>query len=108
MTVTRPARDVLDEPAPDVDVVTAGDVFYSRDLVDTHARVPAPAPPHRGATVLVGDPGRAYARTRTCGAVAAYDIPTTHDLESTETKLSTSGKCNDKIARNGRHGRIRG
>lgn len=67
--------------------MTAGDVFYNREL---SARMMAflRRAAGRGAVVLAGDPGRAYAPTG-LRAVARYEIPTTHDLESVETKLST-------------------
>lgn len=77
--------DILDDPVPDVDVVTAGDVFYSRDFA---ARMLAflTRAAAGGAFVLVGDPGRAYVPREYLTESAAYDIPTTHDLESTEIK----------------------
>ncbi|GAA0918057.1 class I SAM-dependent methyltransferase [Virgisporangium aurantiacum] len=91
VTVTARLGDVLDAPEDDselhADVVTAGDVFYNREL---SARMMAflRRAAERGAVVLAGDPGRAYAPTG-LRAVARYEIPTTHDLESVETKLST-------------------
>jgi predicted nicotinamide N-methyase len=91
VTVTTRLGDVLDAPEDDrelhADVVTAGDVFYNRDL---SARMMAflRRAAGRGAVVLAGDPGRAYAPTG-LRAVARYEVPTTHDLESVETKLST-------------------
>jgi predicted nicotinamide N-methyase len=96
VTVTARLDDVLDnllddlpddEAALHADVVTAGDVFYNREL---SARMMAflRRAAARGAVVLAGDPGRAYAPAG-LRAVARYDIPTTHDLESVETKLST-------------------
>ena len=86
VTVTTRLGDVLDSD-PHADVVTAGDVFYNREL---SARMMAflRRAAGRGAVVLAGDPGRAYAPTG-LRAVARYEIPTTHDLESVETKLST-------------------
>jgi predicted nicotinamide N-methyase len=85
VTVDALCADVLDDPVPDVDVVTAGDVFYNRDLA---ARMLAylTRAAAAGADVLVGDPGRAYVPHADLVELAAYDIPTTHDLESTETK----------------------
>ena len=91
VTVTARLGDVLDAPEDDpelqADVVTAGDVFYNREL---SARMMAflRRAAGRCAVVLAGDPGRAYAPTG-LRAVARYEIPTTHDLESVETKLST-------------------
>jgi len=68
------AGDVLDEEPPPVDVVLAGDVCYDRDMT---ARV-LPflgAAWLRGATVLLGDPGRAYVPKEGLLAQAEYDVP---------------------------------
>jgi len=80
-------RDVLDEPVPDVDVVTAGDVFYNRDMA---ARVLAfvQRAAATGVAVLVGDPGRAYVPRADLVELARYDIPVTLDLESAEIKAT--------------------
>jgi len=80
-------RDVLDEPVPDVDVVTAGDVFYNRDMA---ARVLAfvQRAAATGGAVLVGDPGRAYVPRADLVELARYDIPVTIDLESAEIKAT--------------------
>jgi predicted nicotinamide N-methyase len=85
VTVDAVCADILDDPVPDVDVVTAGDVFYSREFA---ARMLAflTRAADGGAFVLVGDPGRAYVPHGDLVELAAYDIPTTHDLESVETK----------------------
>jgi predicted nicotinamide N-methyase len=91
VTVTARLGDVLDATEDDTDlhadVVTAGDVFYNRELSDRMLAFLRRAA-GRGAVVLAGDPGRAYAPTG-LRAVARYEIPTTHDLESVEAKLST-------------------
>ncbi|MGY5883325.1 class I SAM-dependent methyltransferase [Modestobacter lacusdianchii] len=67
------AGDVLDDE-PAVDVVLAGDVCYDREMT---ARV-LPflgAAWLRGATVLLGDPGRAYVPKEGLLAQAEYDVP---------------------------------
>ena len=66
--------DVLDEELPEIDVVLAGDVCYDREMT---ARV-LPflgAAWLRGATVLLGDPGRAYVPKEGLLAQAEYDVP---------------------------------
>jgi len=75
--------DLLDAPPPVVDVVTAGDVCYDRDMA---ARVlPWLRAAHAaGARVLLGDPGRAYLPPAGLVRVAEYDVPTTADLEGRE------------------------
>jgi predicted nicotinamide N-methyase len=87
VTVDAVCRDVLDEPVPDVDVVTAGDVFYNRGMA---ARVLAfvERAAVTGVAVLVGDPGRAYVPRADLVELARYDIPVTHDLESAEIKAT--------------------
>jgi predicted nicotinamide N-methyase len=87
VTVAAVCRDVLDEPVPDVDVVTAGDVFYNREMA---ARVLTflERAAATGVAVLVGDPGRAYVPRDELVELARYDIPVTHDLESAEIKAT--------------------
>jgi predicted nicotinamide N-methyase len=66
--------DVLDEELPAIDVVLAGDVCYDREMT---ARV-LPflgAAWLGGATVLLGDPGRAYVPKEGLLAQAEYDVP---------------------------------
>ena len=77
--------DVLDAEPPPVDVVLAGDVFYDAQMA---ARVqPWLLDAHRqGARVLVGDPGRHYLPRALLVELAAYDVPTTRDLEGVERK----------------------
>jgi predicted nicotinamide N-methyase len=83
VSVERVLRDLLDDEV-DVDVVLAGDVFYSgamaaRMLVFLRRAAAA------GADVIVGDPGRAYAPTGV-ETLATYEIPVIRDLEDADTK----------------------
>lgn len=70
------------------DVVLAGDVFYSKPMAegftDWFARLAA-----RGASVLVGDPGRAYLPRQRLRELATYQVPVTRDLEDAEVKKTT-------------------
>ena len=79
--------DVLQQPPPDVDVVLAGDVFYDAAMA---ARVqPWLLAAHRaGVRVLVGDPGRHYLPRALLRELAAYDVPTTRDLEGVLVKTT--------------------
>ncbi len=70
------------------DVVFAGDVFYERDMarrvfdwLEGLSR--------RGATVLIGDPGRSYLPKDSLEAVATYDIAVTRALEDAEVKRTS-------------------
>lgn len=67
------------------DVVLAGDIFYERDLA---ARVAAwlSGLQDRGATVLIGDPGRSYLPKARMEALATYEVPVTRELEDAEIK----------------------
>jgi predicted nicotinamide N-methyase len=81
-------RDVLDDPPPpDVDVVLAGDVFYDAAMA---GRVqPWLLAAHRGgARVLLGDPGRSYLPRALLTELAAYDLPTTRELEGVLVKTT--------------------
>jgi predicted nicotinamide N-methyase len=86
VAVERVYGDLLAADPPDVDVVLAGDVFYSREMTgrmvgflrEAHAR---------GALVLVGDPGRAYRPEEGFEEVAAFRVPVEKDLEDVEQKM---------------------
>jgi len=70
------------------DVVCAGDVCYERDMAE---RVIAwlSTLSARGATVLIGDPGRSYLPKERLEAVASYQVPVTRALEDAEIKRSS-------------------
>jgi predicted nicotinamide N-methyase len=79
------ARDVLEEPPPDVDVLLAGDTWYEGPLADRvlpWLRSVAAA----GVEVLVGDPGRRYLPTGALELVATYPVRTTTELEDLALK----------------------
>ena len=67
------------------DVILAGDIFYERD---TSERVLAFLSWHaeRGATVLIGDPGRAYLPTAHLAKLAEYRVAVTRELEDNTIK----------------------
>jgi predicted nicotinamide N-methyase len=67
------------------DVVLAGDVSYERDMA---ARVTGwlAGLARRGATVLIGDPGRSYLAKDLLESVAEYRVPVTRDLEDADIK----------------------
>lgn len=74
--------DLLDGEPPAVDVVLAGDVLYEERMA---ARVLAWLHSFDG-VVLLGDPGRDYLPHGRFTEVAAYDVPTTRELEGAVIK----------------------
>jgi predicted nicotinamide N-methyase len=70
----------LDLPLPDAEVVLAGDVFYERALA-AGATAWFAALALQGTLVLAGDAGRVYAPAAGHVEVAAYDVPTTVEIE---------------------------
>lgn len=69
--------DLLDGPPPDVDVVVAGDVLYEKEMA---SRVLSWLRQYDG-TVLLADPGRDYLPREGLAELAAYEVPTTRELE---------------------------
>jgi len=76
------------------DVVLAGDVFYEGPgagrieawLAHLHAR---------GATVLIGDPGRSFLPKTRLEPLARYDVAVTRDLEDREVRNARVWRFND-------------
>lgn len=70
------------------EVILAGDICYEHDLA---ARVFAwlEKLDERGATVLIGDPGRSYLPRERLTALRTYAVPVTRELEDAEIKRST-------------------
>lgn len=85
LTVRVSTDDLLDAPPPQVDVVLAGDVFYDAAMA---ARVQPwlLAAREAGSDVVIGDPMRHYLPHALLTERAAYDVPTTRDLEGVEVK----------------------
>ncbi|GAA3288663.1 methyltransferase [Dactylosporangium vinaceum] len=92
VAVTPLLADVL-EQEPDAEVILAGDIFYSREMTRRmldYLRRAARA----GATVLVGDPGRAYLPREHLTLLAEYDVPVPQTLEDTPVKRTTVWSVN--------------
>jgi predicted nicotinamide N-methyase len=70
------------------DTVLAGDICYEQDLA---ARVVAWlfSLSERGATVLIGDPGRSYLPKDRLDSLAVYQVPVTRTLEDSDIKKSS-------------------
>jgi predicted nicotinamide N-methyase len=81
-------RDVLMESLSDVDVLLAGDVFYSEQMaqrVDGFLRRAGRA----GVRVLVGDPDRGYLAGGHFQPLATYDIPVSSAAEGVSSQHTT-------------------
>lgn len=79
--------DVIDQDGADWDLVLAGDVFYERDLaarVEPWLRRLA----GKGATVLVGDPGRGFLPEAGLERRFAYRVKTDRVLEDTDERIA--------------------
>jgi predicted nicotinamide N-methyase len=73
--------DLLGDPLDGVDVVLAGDIFYEQPLADASMRW-LRSLAARGVHVLVGDPGRLYSPQCSVVDRAAYDVPTSTEIEA--------------------------
>jgi len=80
--------DILDGDAGDAEVVLAGDVFYSAAMARRMLRFLLTAA-RAGATVLVGDPDRAFLPRDRFDPVASYEVPVPETLESVRVKRAT-------------------
>ena len=78
-------RDLLQAPAPEADVILAGDICYHSALAGPALRW-LQAAHGRGTRVLLGDPGRAYLPREGLEPLARYQIRTTRDLEDREVR----------------------
>ncbi|MHB8286472.1 MAG: class I SAM-dependent methyltransferase [Caulobacteraceae bacterium] len=87
VSVSFTAADLLDEPAPEVEVILAGDIFYESPVAERVERWLREA--HgRGIRVLIGDPGRSYFPKAGLVQLATYEVETTRELEDQEVKRS--------------------
>lgn len=78
-------RDLLDEPAPDVDVILAGDCWYETGMagrVTGWLRRAA----GEGIDVVIGDPRRTYLPVDELVELARYSVRTTTVLEDLDQK----------------------
>lgn len=77
--------DLLGAPPPAFDVITAGDVFYEKEMARRFLGF-LEAAYERGVHVIVGDPGRTYFPRDSFRLLAEYDIETTTEIESMPIK----------------------
>jgi len=76
------------------ETVLAGDICYQKDVA---ARVTAwlCQLSRRGASVLIGDPGRSYLPRAELIEIATYEVPTTRALEDADIKRSSVWRFTD-------------
>jgi predicted nicotinamide N-methyase len=80
--------DVLDRDAGGADLVVAGDVCYSAEMT-RRVLVFLDRARDAGATVLIGDPGRAYLPRPRLAEVASHVVPVSRALEDADVKRAT-------------------
>lgn len=68
------ARDLLDDPLEDLDVVLMGDVFYDPEVAERMLPFAAKCAA-AGRTVLIGDPLRAHLPRTALRQIAQYTVP---------------------------------
>jgi predicted nicotinamide N-methyase len=87
LSIEARALDVREVEAPAGAVVTVGDVFYDERMAAVMlpelSRLAA-----GGATVLVGDPQRAYLPAARLAVVASYDVEVEQDIEDAPVKTT--------------------
>jgi predicted nicotinamide N-methyase len=79
--------DLVDGEPPEVDVVLAGDVCYSREMT-TRVLGFLDRARSRGADVLLGDPGRAYLPRERLAEASRHTVPVPLALEDARTKTA--------------------
>lgn len=80
VTITVAAADLIGSSTPPWEIVLVGDMCYERPLAE-RLTLWLRGLAAKGATVLLGDPGRAYLPKECLQAIARYQVPTPLDLE---------------------------
>jgi predicted nicotinamide N-methyase len=87
VTIETVLGDMVDGDADGADIVLAGDIFYDKAMTARMmpfiGRLRA-----RGATVLVGDPGRAHLPREKFRELVRYEVPVPRALEDAEVKTT--------------------
>ncbi|MEP2723418.1 methyltransferase, partial [Roseibium sp.] len=81
-------NDITTGPAPAVDVVFCGDVFYDRPMA-AHVLTFIDRVLASGTLVFIGDPGRSYLPKERLDHLATYTVPVIGALEDAEVKKSS-------------------
>jgi predicted nicotinamide N-methyase len=86
VTISARGDDLLGGSSiPTAQTILAGDIFYERDTAE-RAFAFLSGQAVRGATVLIGDPGRSYLPKDKLRKLTEYKVPVTRDLEDAEIK----------------------
>jgi len=86
VTISAHGDDLLGGSSiPTAQTILAGDIFYERDTAE-RAFAFLSEQAVRGATVLIGDPGRSYLPKDKLRKLTEYKVPVTRDLEDAEIK----------------------
>jgi predicted nicotinamide N-methyase len=86
VTINARGDDLLGgSSVPPAQAILAGDIFYERDTAE-RAFAFLSEQAARGATILIGDPGRSYLPKDKLRKLAEYRVPVTRDLEDAEIK----------------------
>jgi predicted nicotinamide N-methyase len=93
VTVAFTGVNLLDAPPPvappfGADLLLAGDICYERPMAEAVMAWLAQGRA-AGATVLIGDPGRAYFPKHGLVKLAEYQVPTTRELEDVAVKRTS-------------------
>lgn len=80
--------NLLDAQDIDVDVILAGDICYEKPMTD-QVMAWLSAARDRGATVLIGDPGRSYFPKTGLTKLAEYQVTTTREIEDMAVKKTS-------------------
>lgn len=81
------SRDIVEEPAPAVDVVLVGDLFYEQALAE-RVTVFLDRCVAMGTVVLIGDPERAYLPYGRLRLLGEYPTPDVGEVEDAALKVS--------------------
>jgi predicted nicotinamide N-methyase len=87
VTVETVLGDLVDGDADGADVLLAGDIFYDKAMAVRMMPFIGRLR-QRGATVLVGDPGRAHLPRERFTELVRYDVPVPKALEDAEVKTT--------------------
>jgi predicted nicotinamide N-methyase len=81
----------------EADIILAGDIFYDRDIA-ADVLVWLQGWRERGASALIGDPGRTYLPRDMLSLLATYQVPVSRELEDLAIKTSSVWRLKTEVA----------